>query len=82
VKVLGERYNLDDEEDMTVKEVRRLFIFQVKNLFFLVFQVKTDELLILIGTLQDRSERSQCWKLGFDRRNRLIYSKISNNHFQ
>jgi len=27
VKVLGERYNLDDEEDMTVKEVRRLFIF-------------------------------------------------------
>ena len=27
VKVLGERYNLDDEEDMTIKDVRRLFIF-------------------------------------------------------
>lgn len=30
MKVLGERYNLDDEEDMTIKEVRRLFVFQAR----------------------------------------------------
>ncbi|EAR95586.1 elongation factor G domain protein (macronuclear) [Tetrahymena thermophila SB210] len=30
VKVLGERYNLEDEEDMTVKDVRKLFIFQAR----------------------------------------------------
>ena len=26
VKVLGERYNLEDEEDMTIKDVRKVMI--------------------------------------------------------
>ncbi|EGR33958.1 hypothetical protein IMG5_029560 [Ichthyophthirius multifiliis] len=30
VKVLGERYNLEDEEDMTIKEVRKLYILQAR----------------------------------------------------
>lgn len=37
VKVLGERYNLEDEEDMAIKEVRRLFIFQASPFLSLLF---------------------------------------------